>query len=187
MFVTPVGPAPPPYTSRSGSESHAPPRMLLLLSALPSPYHGVMGPPPAPCPVLQSTSRLSVPATGSPVASPRRSRPYVHRSSGPSLWAGCRPRLPVGLSTGCRLHGLAQLSSPQGLVPRTMTSVLHIGMPCLLQPPRRLRLLRRGVSRWYVRWGSVITVYPSLGPSGLLSHGIKVMWWGGGGGASWQG
>ena len=71
-FVTPVGPAPPPYTSRSGSVSRAP-RMLLPLfpSMTPppcymSPSRGVMGPQPAPRPASQLTPRLPVAATGSP-------------------------------------------------------------------------------------------------------------------------
>ena len=73
VFVTLVGPAPPPYTSLSGSLSHTPPRMLLQiipsmtpppLYASLSPLRVAISPSSAPRPVSQSTPRPPAPAVG---------------------------------------------------------------------------------------------------------------------------
>ena len=103
VFVTPVGPAPPPYTLCSGSLSHAPPRMLVPLfpsiTPPPSPVHGTLGNMPAPRPVSQWTPRPPAPT---PVASlsccliPSIASPHPSTVC-PSPWAGCWPRLLLGL------------------------------------------------------------------------------------------
>ena len=74
-FVTPLASLPPPYSSRSGSVSRAPPSQLILLFPSmtpapryesPSPAPSVMGPPPTPCPSSQLTQRLPAPVAGNP-------------------------------------------------------------------------------------------------------------------------
>ena len=112
-FVTPVGPAPPTTTVRTGSVSCAPPRLLLPLfspmtptSRLASPPRTLVatGPPSPTRPASQSTPRLPAPTDGNPdLLSPPPSFVSPRPSTvGPSSWASYRPRLLVGLSAGSR-------------------------------------------------------------------------------------
>ena len=147
---------PPPYTPRSDSALFIPPRPLLPLFpsmtpppryVSPSPMTSVVGPPLAPRLSLQSTLRLPLP---SPVTPPplRLPHPCVFPpplTLGPTLWVGCRPCLLLGrldvilhwvgfVTSGVSVAG----ESPWARPLRTMTLVLYVSKPCLLQPPRGL-------------------------------------------------
>ena len=197
-----MGPASPVPSSRSASVSHAP-RMLLPLSssmtpppryASPSPSSGVIGPPPAPRPVSQSTPWLPAPAAGSLAASSPPPVDHVPTSINLlSLVMGRLPATPSGRSERRVSHtmvsvGMGGLPSPgfstagesPRLILRTMMSVRCVGKPYLPQPPQRLSYWIQRVSRRPRPWlrcrrGFVIMGYLTPGLSGLPSHGIKLM------------
>ena len=154
---------------------------------LPSPTTSIMGPPPAPRLLSQSTPRLPVPVAGTPPSRRPdvRALSHLHRPSVPrcGLVAGLLlGRLIVSLSLrSVRSVGLVTPvvsvadKSPRAPPPlRTITLVLHVSKPCLLQSPRRLHSWELQVSPCLRPWlmsrqSLCIMGFPLPGPPGLLS------------------
>ena len=158
MFVTPLAPLPPPYTSRSGSVSRAPPCQLLPLFPLMtpppryvllSPTTVIMFPQSFPCPSSQSTPRLPAPVAGnltfqSP-PSAVRAPVFIDRWSLSVGWLLAMP----SASPECQESPSVDLLGREGLVtlgdsaagesPRTHPPDHDVeGKSCLLQLLRRL-------------------------------------------------